>query len=198
MNNLYISHYPEKDKARKAELLTCLKNNSTVFDQVFVLTEGDAWWADHQVKNIIQLPVTKRPTFKTFFNAINHVSHPDDINVIANSDIYFEHIDFPISIHDCYALTRYEKNGVFLNRRDSQDAWIFRGHVRFDRIHCQFEMGRPGCDNRIAWELSTAGYKVTNPSLSIKTHHIHSNPTDHSQTVHRIDPPYMRLEPSFI
>lgn len=197
MRNLFISLYKPQDKNREVELLQCLKKNRFVFDQVFVLMEG-GYGVDQKAKNVYELPVTTRPTYRTFFKAINRVSHSDDLNVIANSDIYFDETieaTDKICSHDCYALTRYD-DGVFMNRKDSQDVWMFRGHVRMNNgLYCDFHLGTPGCDNRIAWELGQAGYFVSNPSLSIKTHHVHSNPREHDRTK-VVAMPYLKIEPT--
>lgn len=196
MRNLYISLYKPLDKAREVELLFCFRKNRFIFDQVFVFTEG-GYGVDQKCKNVIELPVSGRPTYRTFFRAINHTSKPDDINVIANSDIYFDASIAAAEVikhHDCFALTRYD-NGVFMNRKDSQDVWMFRGHVTINNMFCDFQLGTPGCDNRIAWELRQVGYFVTNPSLTIKTHHVHKNPKEHDRAK-VVGMPYFKIEPT--
>ena len=93
--NLFISLYPEKNIQRLNELKTCLEKNSKVFDQIYILLEkADEFILDgFEHKNIQWLPITVRPTFQSFFNAINNLSANDDINVISNSDIYFEDLN---------------------------------------------------------------------------------------------------------
>lgn len=202
MNSLFISLYEEKNGARRLELETCLMRNCAVFDRIFVLAEGSengsTAYLDHLAGDVIVLlPVSCRPTFRTFFMAINGVSGTDDVNVIANSDIYFEELAAAPASHQCFALTRWDmRNGhaKFLNRVDSQDTWMLRGPVRQVGF-ADFHLGVPGCDNRINLELSRAGYVVSNPSLTIKTYHLHANPTDHSKAVKRVNPPYLKLEP---
>ena len=39
--------------------------------------------------------------------------------------------------------------------------------------YSDFNLGIPGCDNRIAWELYRAGYKLINPASKIKSYHYH-------------------------
>jgi len=36
-----------------------------------------------------------------------------------------------------------------------------------------FALGRPGCDNRLAWLLENAGYELFNDPLTVKTYHVH-------------------------
>jgi len=202
VTNLFISLYPEKNEARKRELTECLKRNSLVFDHIWVLAEAEEgsfdYLPDISPAAVNLLPVTVRPTFRTFFNAINAVCGLDDVNLIANSDIYFEEMAAVPQANQCFALTRYEVdangNKRFLNRNDSQDSWCFRGKIKAIP-YADFHLGVPGCDNRICRELSIAGYEVINPSLTIKSYHLHANPTDHAKATKRINPPYVRPNP---
>jgi hypothetical protein len=192
MTTLYISAYPETSKLRQNELDTCLEKNRMVFDRVIVLAEHPK----QGYENVIVLPVSCRPTFRTFFNAVNHITQKDDINIVANSDIYFQELTKYPAPHQVFALTRWESNDFFLNRNDSQDTWIFNGNIRMPG-YCDFYMGFGGCDNRLAMELSRVGYEVLNPSLTIKTFHLHSIPTDHKGKL-VVNRPYLKLNPCTI
>lgn len=201
MTNLFISLYEEKDPKRSEELYTCLINNynSKCFDNIFILSEGSYMPAlNNMTNNIFVLPCSIRPTFRTFFEVINNTTQNDDINVIANSDIYFE--DFPITpqYNECLALTRYEvkKNGpiTFVNRKDCTDVWVFRNRIKIP-LYSDFWLGIPGCDNRINHELLSVGYKMLNPSLTFKTFHLHEGEKsyDGSQKINR---PYHFIIPT--
>lgn len=201
--NLYVSHYNEPNRERRTELETCLMNNlkSGCFDKVWVIAENDKdgkvdYLANVEPYSINVLPCTVRPTFRTFFEVINRVSKEDDINILANADIYFESASVLPRNNQVFALTRYDvkKNGpiTFLNRRDSQDSWWFRGHVRYPK-YCDFHQ-IPGCDNRIAAELLYAGYEVLNPSLTIKTFHLHAGEKSYDGSV-RVQRPYHFIAP---
>jgi hypothetical protein len=111
---------------------------------------------------------------------------PNDVNVLANSDIYFdETIELVkgIDIKTMYALTRWEERpegivpfeqGHSINRakaKHSQDVWVFLGAPRIN--YADFCLGQPGCDNRIAYLGRFSGYNVLNPSLSIRCIHRH-------------------------
>lgn len=177
--NLFYNYY--QNASRQHELDLCLEKNRQVFDRV-ILVEG-------------------RPTFKELFDLTKE--YPEDINCFCNSDIYFtpEAIQQIVGIasNECYALTRWDfKAGKlnFFNRVDSQDAWIFRGVVRPLR-ESNFTMGMWGCDNRLAHELKSAGYKLLNPSLSIVTVHVHeSEERNHQRTVmNTVPPPYHQIKP---
>jgi hypothetical protein len=204
MNNLFLSLYPEKNPERQKELLTCLKNNAKVFDNIFILTE-----LDDQIKfipeikskaNIFRLPITVRPTFKSFFDCVNHVCDNSDINYVCNADIYFEEITKTPKQNECWALCRYEvdKNGnkTFMNRKDSADSFVFAGKIKVPR-YSAFFIGIPGCDNRISFELKEIGYQISNPSLTVKCYHLHTGAKSYdTATAIRVSRPYHFLPPT--
>jgi hypothetical protein len=200
--NLFISLYHEKDKKRQSELKECLLRNCKVFDIVWILAEGGElaeWLLEDLPTNVNVLPVTVRPTFRTFFNAINAVADSNDINFFGNSDIYVEEINLTPDHNDFFALTRYEvnKNGEvrFLNRSDSQDLWGVKGLVRIPK-YCDYHCGVRGCDNRLAREMLLMNYNVINPSLTLKSYHLHEMPTDHHKSGKVVNPPYYRPIPT--
>jgi len=194
--NLFISLYNEQNKKRQSELKECLLRNCKVFDIVWVLAEGGElaeWVLEGLPTNVNVLPVTIRPTFRTFFNAVNAVTNYDDINVVSNSDIYFEALNLLPGINQCFSITRYE-NGILLNQIDSQDAWIFKGIIKIPS-YCDYHQ-IPGCDNRLNYELRKMGYEMSNPCLTIKSHHLHKGEKSYDGTK-RINPPYLRLNHTY-
>lgn len=174
--------------------------------------------------NIVNPHVTKvlhladgRPTYNYCFELMRkEEANSKAIFVLVNSDIYFLPQTFQM-LHLwqqqnntdklCFALTPYDKKAdgfvEFRNRADSQDAWIFFGAP--PRIMgANFTQGRAGCDNKIAYLLQHAGYRVHNPSLDLRCIHEHVsdtrnyitpalNPDSYFKT--RIPPPYLLLHP---
>lgn len=158
LQNFYFDSNPERQK----EIEECFARNSS-------LSELDSF-----------LPIYSphRLTFQDFFVRINAMSENDDINIIANSDVYFDstiQLAEKIKNNECYALSRWDvqSDGSIKHfaRSDSQDVWIFRGPIK--NISADFFLGYRGCDNRLAFEISKAGYKISNPSLSIRAYHLH-------------------------
>ena len=165
--NLFISYFQCGDKERQKELDYCFESN-----------KKSGYFA-----NIINFD--NRPTYNDFFEATK--AYPDSINVFANADIYFD--DTITSVKDlpkgcAYALTRWELDGDNIvsfsekhaynkeaKPRHSQDVWVFNGTV--ERVNGDFHIGVAGCDNRIAYEIMRAGYRLTNPSNVIKCIHKH-------------------------
>jgi hypothetical protein len=146
---------------------------------------------------------SQRLTFEDFFSRINLISSDDDINIIANSDIYFDstiELAKKIKSNECFALSRWDiqsdGSAQHFNRSDSQDVWIFRGQIK--NVSANFFLGYRGCDNRLAFEISRAGYKVSNPSLSIKTYHLHLTGIRNYNLSNEflVSDPYLQLPPS--
>lgn len=123
--------------------------------------------------------VQPRPTFNDLFGFTLQFSD-DDIFIFANNDIYFDEtllLCENMKHNQCYALSRWDvtNRGIKLfDRKDSQDTWIFKGHVP-RMLGASFYQGIAGCDNAIAHIISENGYIVTNPAHSIKTYHVHNS-----------------------
>lgn len=205
--NLFVAVYSESHRGRKNELEFCLNKNisNLSIDRVYILLEPGAEHVNTSSKEIV-INTDTRVTYKYFFQTINSVTEPDDINIIVNSDIYFEAVDIEkikisLTPQKCFALARYDIDRdlrpTFVNRSDSQDSWCFCGPVRHDQFECDFRLGKPGCDNRIAHELKNAGYDISNPSKNIRSFHLHTTQvrTYERTPEHVVPPPYLRLEP---
>ena len=101
--------------------------------------------------------------------------------IIANADIFFDEtlalIESEPLDGKMLCLSRWDEdsNGILrhLDRPDSQDAWIFEPPL--PRIASDFFLGKPGCDNRLAYEVACAGLAVLNPSRSLRARHLHNS-----------------------
>ena len=161
--NLFVNWFDSK--VRPEEFEFCYKQNLKIFDKVINFRD--------------------RPTFNDFFKY--GARFDDEINVIANLDIYFnESIRLAkwIKEDNFYCLTRHEDDGkgniiTFKERYYghpgdwSQDAWIFTGKKILE-IDAPFMLGERGCDNHLAWLAKEAGFKVHNPCLDIMAIHRHN------------------------
>lgn len=184
--NLFVQVYNCGDVERQYELDTCLKNNKALN------INGVPYF------NVIE--IKERLTFKEIF--ILTESHPDCINIIANSDIYFNETILNVRWMQgktCYALSRWDINGVtatLFDRKDSQDVWIFNGSV--PEMIGGYHLGVPGCDNKIMWELKQCGYAISNPSKSIHALHLHnSNYRTYNHKTVRVPEPYHFIKPHY-
>lgn len=181
MITLYTSYYKDKSPVRQAELDYCLQKNidNPLIDQI-VLMCGDELPPHLHRPNRVYLTANNRPTYQDFFNIINNsLTSNLDISMVANSDIYFDETlsELPgqMAGNKCIALSRWDikpEGAVLHNEKFSQDVWIFQGKVKPVK-YATFNLGVPGCDNRIAWELWRAGYILKNPASRIKAYHYH-------------------------
>lgn len=170
MIRLIYNYYEDKNKVRKREIDFCLQKN-----------------LDNPHINVVIIETEEKPTYNLFFQKINEMTGPDDINIICNSDIFFDEtiiLTATMKHKQVYALSRWdyinEHNIKLFDRHDSQDTWIVKGRV--ENVISNFTLGKKGCDNRIAYEFKNAGYLISNPSRSIKTYHVHnSNIRNYSQ-----------------
>lgn len=159
---LYYNYYQDSNPERRKEIDFCLEQNrnSKLFETILIESN-------------------ELPTYNLFFNKINELSGPYDINIICNADIFFDDtINFTtgMGLSDVYALSRWDWHDGSSQLRDlqnSQDTWIIRGKVQ--NVDGNFTLGKSYCDNRIAYEFRRAGYNVSNPSKSIKTYHVHNS-----------------------
>lgn len=160
--NLFVQVYDCGNEERQKELDYCLAENKNL--------------NINSVPYFNVIEIKERLTFNDLFKLTEN--YPNDINIIANSDIYFDETILEarfLKPNECYALSRWDYvNGgaILFNRKDSQDVWIFNGSVTKDIGH--YNLGVPGCDNKIAYELMTNGYSVSNPSKTIHSIHLHN------------------------
>lgn len=181
--NLFVQVYKSDNPDRQKELDICLTQNK--LSKLFA--------------NIIE--IEERLTFEQMFDLSK--DYPSDINVFANSDIYFdETILFSrfMDPNSCWALSRWDvkKDGmaVLFNRKDSQDVWVFVGKVR-QLSNASFCLGVAGCDNRISWELKNAGYHVVNPSKTVHAFHLHNTNYRTYNPKEKVPMPYHFIHPHF-
>lgn len=201
--NLYISHYTDKNEQRNKELLQCFQRNINCKEitKIYAICQDETGCSLLAHPKVTVILIKSRPTYNVFFQIIKQTSQVNDINIIANSDIFFDSTISQIARYDkprvCVALTRWELNANgsihFLNRADSQDCWLFKGHPN---VNGDFYMGQPGCDNVIADRFYKSGYQVINPSRTIKTYHIHTSNIRNYNVNNRLQPPYKLIQPT--
>lgn len=135
--------------------------------------------------NNYYIDTTKRPTFNHYLKEMS--KYPDDINIIANPDNFFDEI-FLEKLHNlyesyenrkklCLGLTRWnyvnEDYIWFFNTSQSQDVFIFLGTVDFSEEPI-IPIGVPGGDNvMVATLMYKYGMDIYNPSRDLKYYHYH-------------------------
>lgn len=187
MIRLFKNYFTHRQPARRAEL-----------DEVRRRDEANRLLTIHAIPD--------RPTFAKMFEAANASAGPDDVCIVANADISFGP-DIALAenmAHDeAYALARWDdtEDGLVLfadkdgkPRIDAMDAWIFKGPIRQYVIdNTKYMQGQRGADNNLGAVLADAGYRVSNPALSIKCIHLHR--TEIRQHGMAVGKPYLCIPP---
>jgi hypothetical protein len=204
---LIVPFYKDSNKERNYEILKVLAENSAteLIDLIVLIVDEDVTNVSSPKIRIKKLD--SRPTYNDAFRvACDTMPDANTITIIANADIYFKDEDLKLinaylTKDRCFALSRWDVNGNEIKHHaswDSQDCWIFRGVIR--DVKGDFHFGMPGCDNRIAYEIESVGYKVENPSCSIKSYHVHKsnirNYVSNEKTV--VPKPYKLINPTYI
>lgn len=211
--NLYLNFYQDKEPTRQKELEACLLKNldNGAFDRyIIVIDKKDVDYLKGLTndKRVFIVATSCRPSYNFYFK-LSH-NYPDDINIIANTDIVIEE-DTILRLKGwnwknyCLALSRWDytddtmdKNkSIHWAHRDSQDVWMVKGRFK-DIPEADFPLGKKGCDNRIAFLLDKY-YIVINPSNSIRIFHYHltniRNYAPHGTKKDLVEPPYKLVNP---
>jgi len=180
----FITQYyvPSQNKRAKEINMTLAKNiENNYIDKIILLNEKE--YSLPNSSKITQVVINKRLFYDDVIRYIYTTIPENSIVVFANSDIYLDetirHV-WSTNLDDKFmALLRYENNVIFGPRADSQDTWILNSNSVKQRVwkyeDFNFSFGKSGCDNAITLEMLRMKYLVVNPSLTIKTHHLHNS-----------------------
>lgn len=211
---LAIPYFNSVSDRRNSEYLICLQNNinNPLIDKILLLCETSISLPDNiNSEKLIIRVINHRPTYHDAFKITKYYSRKlfntgRKIMIIANSDIIFTEnsimaINCRLDTNTVLALSRWNikiSQDLKLfeelhDHRDSQDSWAFLNTIK--NGHFGFEMGIPGCDNRLAYELNKIKYRVINPAKSIVTKHLHlSDFRTYTYTNQKIAPPYLLVD----
>jgi len=205
--NLLIEYFNSSNHMRNGEYLYCLHQNlgNEYIENVYVFMEEDAELNFNSLK-IKKVIVKERPSYKDLLEFCNQKLN-DQICIIANADIifddtlrYFNSVNFDKTF---YALSRWEistgdgKNWEIepYENPASQDTWIFKTPVLTSDV-MNYTMGKPGCDNKITYDMRELGYTCRNPGKKVITIHFHpTNFRTYSAGDDRVPGPYLLVSP---
>ena len=183
MSGLYF----DADPLRQAEFMECIRRNAEnpFIHQLLIFVEMKAdlsalaaLYPQLASPKVHLIAHGRRLTYKVLFAYAN--AHLRGMHVIiANADIFFDRSLARLATCEMegklFCLSRWnvdsDGSSHFFEHPSSQDAWVFSAPL--PEINCEFPMGLPGCDNRLAWEASRPGLAVSNPGRSIRAHHLH-------------------------
>lgn len=186
-------------KERVCEIKRALRENihNDNIDKIFLLNERLYEENELGVSNprsvasfskVHQEIIYTRLKYLDFWNWIlKHKDTHPGYYILTNADISFGDTlqnvrKFPLFDRKIgFALLRWEKDNVpFGPVIYSQDTWIIHSKDVFDLNHTQqdalsFELGQPGCDNRITSVWIDFGFTLFNEPSLIKTLHHHKS-----------------------
>jgi hypothetical protein len=193
MLTLFAQYFVPKTSKRRAEIDKCfLKNIENPLVTKFIIyfeKEADMDLLPDNSKIIKRLQA-ERMTYGFWLRETNKL-HPGALSIFINSDIYLNETVKYLIAKTPYiqekkkfiALSRYnpDEDGFRLNEDPhwTQDVWaLVRPNEDIPSALIQeasFELGQPGCDNKIAYVMHSYGYKVTNPCGFVKTIHLQAD-----------------------
>lgn len=207
--HLIQQYYIPDDTTRQEEVSQCLRVNleNDSIHKIHMLTEGASYPELMASRKIVHKNIGKRLTYLDAFQYINTFSE-ECLVIISNADICFDSSLVCLQTMDfmegkaCQALLRWEyaTKVLFGPRPDSQDSWIFHHRpgnpIIPDRYiqYLNFELGRPGCDNKLIWCLQLMSFHIFNEPKRIQSWHVHRSPIrNYNMSV--VKGPYGLVEP---
>lgn len=184
---LLTGFYEDTDINRQKEFLECVRRNlaNDQIDEIYLYIE-EPFGIDRVLitypllaaSKVRLIPHGQRVTYRALFAYANRQLSGRRI-IIANADIYFDHTLEDLNGYNlsrkllCLSRWDVQPDGFacHFDHPASQDAWIFQTPIR--EFACDFHLGVPGCDNRLAWEAQRAGLALSNPSRSLRAYHLH-------------------------
>ena len=195
MLTLICQYYVPKDRHRREEIDTCFhKNieNPLVTKMLIFFERKEDMALLPDIPKIEKRFYADRLTYGFWLKETNKFP-AGTLSLVINSDIYLtESVSHLISNKEYIlkekkfvALTRYNPNvegeGFVLNGNPhwTQDAWaVVKPEPGFSSALIQetsFELGQPGCDNKIVAVMHSYGFNVTNPCGTVHTIHLQSD-----------------------
>lgn len=195
MLTLICQYYVPKEKFRRDEIDTCFRKNieNPLITKMLIFFERKEDMALlPDLPKIEKRFYAERLTYGFWLKETNKMP-TGTLSLIINSDIYLtESIAHLISNKEYLlkekkfvALTRYNPNtegeGFVLNSNPhwTQDTWaIVKPEQGFSSALIQetsFELGQPGCDNKIVAVMHSYGFNVTNPCGTVHTIHLQAD-----------------------
>ena len=208
--NLLTTYFDCQNQDRLKEYITCLSKNvdNPYINRIYLFLEdenrpGTLYCKDTPKGKIKFIENCGRVTYSELFQFCNDNLSGESC-IISNADIEFDDtlkIIYNEDLQNCFLClsrwNRQEDGSLEYHREaDSQDCWIFRSPVPdLMTIECNFFMGQPGCDNRVAYVAKKSGMIPTNPSPVIRPIHRHLSTYRSYNWCDRLNGFYLRVWP---
>ncbi len=190
---VFYQYYKPKTAARRAEIDECLRKNiaNKKIDRLMLFFEDESHMSEvADMPNMVKTFLPERMNYAFWLKETDKLP-VGAVSLLLNSDIYLDDsLDYLAKEAQSIlqgqmfiALTRYnpDGNGFKLNKDPhwTQDVWgVAKGVEPFHKALFQeaaFELGQPGCDNKIAYVMHSYGYTVTNPCYQLKSIHLQAD-----------------------
>jgi len=190
---VFYQYYKPKTAARRAEIDECLRKNiaNKKIDRLMLFFEDESHMSEvEDTPNMVKQFLPDRMNYSFWLKETDKLP-VGSVSLLLNSDIYLDDsLDYLrkeaqsiLQGQMFIALTRYnpDGNGFKLNNNPhwTQDVWgVAKGEEPFHKALLQetaFELGQPGCDNKIAYVMHSYGYTVTNPCHQLKSIHLQAD-----------------------
>ena len=213
--NVIYQFFIHFNNQRQKENEYCLKKliENPLVNNIYLLTEKEYTPVELGVTSdkIIQKVIGKRMTYKDFFDFVDTIS---GYCILMNSDIFFDETLENLFYSglarkkSAFAQLRFEFTGkdddlsrckIFGPRYDSQDTWIIHSNFNIDKKYRKafdFNLGKPGCDNKILYLLRIMGFTVYNDPNFIKCYHYHTSQVRDYNKNDLIKDPYVYMFPN--
>ena len=173
-------------------------------------------YTDHELgiksDKIIQIIINKRLAFYDIFQEVEKNKITGYV-IISNSDIFFDaslkrlyNCDL-IDNQKIFCLNRFNYTSINLDsleldlfgRPDCQDSWIYHTSINSKLMlidNNNFQLGTPGCDNRIIYLFIKYGFKCYNEPYLIKSYHYHKTQIrNYNSNTIKVEKPYYAMFP---
>lgn len=207
---LFSQFFKHKDENRNSEIKECLRRNCECpyIDKIVLINEQKYDCKSNKIKQIV---TGRRLTYADFLMYV-YYNVPNNVYcILSNADIYFEDLSdlYEIDLKNrMLALLRWDvdTNGdakIFGPRADSQDTWIFLSDSiksrTWDFSKFNYQLGQAGCDNAFTGHVLRNKFVITNPSISLKTYHLHNtNIRDYDKKNYIRSDVYINVVPTYI
>ena len=193
MITVFAQYYIPKSTLRRKEIDACFKKNleNPLISKLIIYFENDAdkrFFPDSP--KLEKRSLSDRMTYGFWLKETDKLP-VGTLSLLVNSDIYLtESISHLLAHRQALtqqkrfiAITRYnsDQSNFTLNKDPHwcQDTWgVVKVSTPFPTALLQeaaFELGQPGCDNKIAYVMHSYGYSVTNPCYSVRTVHLQAD-----------------------
>ena len=191
---LYQQFFKSTPEIESQNIFCLIKNiNNKNIDKVVVLTEKDVIPPVSLQEKVVFKEIDKRLDYESWLN-FSAEQYPDEIKVLANSDIYFDHTVKKLKeIKDwdnkLFIISRKDlsKNGQIVLSREtyqgeselidpsfSQDAWVYRKKLK--KFKADYLLGVWNCESAFRNNAVKSGVEVINLSNIINAIHVDWRP----------------------